>query len=144
MFATRRDPISHRLMRLPAYQRGASIITAVFLITALALLGAMMARMMIIGSTETVNEWHSAQALYAAESGIDWAARYIEENNACSAHNTTGRTVVADRSWFDIEINCVQVDAFSLYTITSTGKAGGSSAAPTSQRTIQVSYSPTG
>jgi hypothetical protein len=120
------------------------MITAVFLITALAVLGAMMTRMITLGSKESVSEWYSAQALYAAESGVDWAARYIEDNNSCAPLTTSDRVVVSGRSWFDIDISCAQVDALLLYTITSTGKAGGSAVSPVSQRQLQVVYSPAG
>jgi type II secretory pathway component PulK len=129
-------------MKLPQQQRGVSILTAVFLITGLAVLGAMMTRMMVMSSTETISEWRSAQALYAAESGVDWAARYITDNNACGApYTTSDREVVSGQAWFDLSISCNQVDALNLYTISSTGKAGNSSAAPATQRELQVLFS---
>jgi MSHA biogenesis protein MshP len=127
---------------LPQRQRGASLITAVFLITALAVLGAMTTRIITLDSTGTVNEWLSAQSLYAAESGIDWGARYIEDNNTCTPYSTSNRVVVTGRSWFDLDITCVSVDNFNLYTIISTGKTGGSLGNPMTQRELQVLYSP--
>lgn len=127
---------------LPQRQRGASLVTAIFLITALAVLGAMMTRITTLDSAGTVNEWYSAQSLYAAESGIDWGARYIEDNNTCTPYSTSNRVVVTGRSWFDLNITCVSVDSFNLYTIISTGKAGGSSGSPMTQRELQVLYSP--
>jgi Tfp pilus assembly protein PilX len=141
MFVTHPSTVN-RHASLPRAQRGASVIAAIFLITALALLGAMMTRMLTLSSTESIDEWHSAQALYAAESGIDWGARHIEETNSCTGHSSTGHTVISGRSWFDIDIRCTQLDAFPLYTITSTGKAGADSANPISQRQLEVIYSP--
>jgi hypothetical protein len=61
-------------MKISKRHSGASLLTAVFLITALALLGALMTRLMVLSSTETIQEWYAAQSLYAAESGVDWAA----------------------------------------------------------------------
>jgi len=135
---------------LPGKQRGASLITAVFLITGLAVLGAMMTRMMTLSSTETIGEWNSAQALYAAESGVDWAARYIVDNDTCpvsypyTATPPASKVVVPGRAWFDLTISCTQKDSFNLYSISSVGKAGGTSASPSTQRTLEVLFSPNG
>jgi len=141
---------THRKLRpLPCRQRGASIITAIFLITALAVLGALMTKMITMSSTETLSEWYSAQALYAAESGIDWAASTIETTlvpaatcPSSAAPSTHSGSVITGRAWFDTSITCTQIDAFYLYSITSTGKAGGTSASPATQRQLQVIYSP--
>lgn len=143
MSATRRNPIRSPLAR---HQRGVGLITAVFLITGLAVLGAMMTRMMTLSSSETISEWYSAQALYAAESGVDWAARSIIGNNVCINYtppvSTANIVVVNGSSWVDVSISCSSVNNLSIYTITSTGKAGGTSATPATQRELQVMFSP--
>lgn len=151
MSATRHNPVQRRAATPLYRQRGASLITAVFLITGLAVLGAMMTRMLTLSSTETISEWYSEQALYAAESGVDWAAHNIatvlEPAGSCptaAAPTTYSGEVIAGRAWFDISISCDQVDSLYLYTITSTGKAGGTSATPQTQRELQVIFSPNG
>ena len=55
-------------------QDGATIITVLFLVTALAALGTFMWRTQVVTSRMTTTEWDSARALYAAESGVQWAA----------------------------------------------------------------------
>jgi hypothetical protein len=102
-------------------QTGASLLTAVFLITGLALLAALMTRMTVIGSTETINEWYSAQSLYAAESGIDWTAFQITTGAfGCAATNSLPQNVTANTS-FTVNVNCQAIGGRSLYQITSTG-----------------------
>lgn len=105
-------------------QKGASLITAVFLITALALLAALMTRLMVLGSTETINEWYSAQSLYAAESGVDWAAFQIATGaytNACP-YNSGSQTVTANTSFSLTVTGCeIPIGGRRLYQITSTG-----------------------
>jgi hypothetical protein len=149
MSATRHNPVLRRVATPLHRQRGASLITAVFLITGLAVLGAMMTRMLTLSSTETISEWYSEQALYAAESGVDWAAHNIatvlEPAGTCpsaATPTTHNGEVIAGRAWFDVSISCDLIDSLYLYTISSTGKAGGSSANPQTQRALQVIFSP--
>lgn len=137
--------------RIPfSQQRGASLIAAVFLITGLAVMGAIMTKVMTTSSKETINEWYSAQALYAAESGIDWAAYHITNNNTCPAGYTYSAPqaieVTPGRAWVDVTISCLQAgenpNITSLYLITSDGKAGGTSASPEVQRRLTVQFIP--
>lgn len=143
--------IRHRLQpRHPHSQRGASIITAIFLITALAVLAALMTKMTIMSSTEIMSDWYSAQALYAAESGVDWGAHRIVNTLAvpagcpavASPDTSTGHVVSSGHSWFDVSITWSTVDSMCLYTITSSGMAGGSTSAPAAQRQLQILFTP--
>jgi len=137
-------------LRVPCYQRGASIITAIFLITALAVLGALMTKMLTMSSSETISEWYSTDALYAAESGIDWGAHRVVNTLAVAAgcpavaspETSTGHVVSSGQSWFDISISWTPVDSMCLYTITSTGRAGGTLTNPQSQRKLVVLFTP--
>lgn len=140
MFVTR-----HSIPALPIRsQRGASILAAIFLITALAVLGALMTKLTIMSSQETINEFYSAQALYAAESGTDWAAYHIINNDTCVAgypYTATDIPVGSDSS-VDVTISCSQPgkngQTINLYYITVTGKAGGRA-----QRQLMVQFIPT-
>ena len=142
MFATpRRSP-----SQLNRYQKGASILTAIFLITALAVLGSLMTKLTITSNQETINEMYSAQALYAAESGTDWAAYHILNNDTCSAADYppyTATVPVSATSTVEVSINCAQTgksnQTINLYHITVTGKAGGTRA----QRQLTVQFIPT-
>ncbi len=131
-------------------QNGMALITAIFLITGLAVLGALSTKMMVISSHTTINELQSSRALFAAESGSDWGAHYVQYTlfpaSACPAAFTAyGGTqdVVAGQSQFAVEIKCKRVplpSTFHLYTIRSSGTAGmGSNAA---KRTLNIQFGP--
>ena len=120
----------------PVRQRGAALIAAIFVITALAALGGLMTQLLVLGSEETIDEWYSAQALYAAESGVQWS---IYNGGASS----TNQPVVANRAWFDVSVTTTNyAGGKTLYIITSTGKAGDTAASPHTQRRIVVQYMP--
>jgi len=125
--------------RLPDRQRGASLVMAIFLITALAALGGLLTQLLVLGSEETINEWYSAQALYAAESGVEWAARDIRAGGSGSISNGV---VLTDRAWMTSSVSAVSVGGRTLYTITSIGSAGGLVTAPRAQRRIVVQFMP--
>ncbi len=121
-------------------QSGVSLITAIFLITALAVLAALMTYYMVLGSKETINEWYSGQALVAAESGVDWAVYDILY--AAGTGTTVDATVTAGSSWFTTSVTSVTVGTKTEYTITSTGEAGGTAGNPLVQRQIVVKFMP--
>ncbi len=126
----------HQRNRLRGRQRGAALIAAIFVITALATLGGLMTQMLTLGSEETINEWYSAQALYAAESGAEWS---VYNGGAAGAN----QVVVTNSAWFDVTVTTrAFAGGKTLYVITSTGKAGGTSGTPRSQRQIVVKYMP--
>ena len=119
-------------------QRGSALITAIFLITALAVLGAMVSRTMITKSDESVSEFLSTQALYAAETGVQWAARDI----VAGGIGTTGALPanVAGTTTFTTNAVATSFGGKTVYTITSTGAAQGGMTPV--RRTIEVSFAP--
>lgn len=131
-------------------QGGVSLIAAVFLITGLAVMGAIMTKVMTISSKETISEWYSAQALYAAESGIDWAAFQITNNDTCPLNYPYSSPqiieITAGMAWVDVDISCSQAgeapNITNLYLITSDGMAGGTSASPEVQRRLVMQFIP--
>jgi outer membrane protein assembly factor BamA len=116
------------------------MISAIFLITALALLAAMMTRLYVMGTTESMNELYSAQALYAAESGAEWAANRII--NGATADTTDTPANPAATAWFSTTVSSVTVGGEVIYTILSTGEAGGTATAPRVQRQIETQFMP--
>jgi hypothetical protein len=118
------------------HQGGAALIAAIFIITALAALGAVMTQLLVLGTEETIDEWYSSQALYAAESGVEWSIY----NGGAAAVN---QTVVSGSAWFDVSVTTTNFAAGrTLYIITSTGRAGGTVSSSRTQRQIVVEYMP--
>ncbi len=125
----------------PVQQRGAALIAAIFVITALAALGVLMTQMLVLGSEETIDDWYSSQALYAAESGVDWAIWDLTVNGGTGV--SINSTVSGGQVWMTTTVNTLTINGTSnVYTITSTGTAGGTSGNPRTQRQIVVQYMP--
>ncbi|SCZ65178.1 hypothetical protein [Thiohalomonas denitrificans] len=126
-------------------QQGASLITAIFLITALAVLAALMTKLTQFGNTKTIKEWYSAQALYAAESAISAAAYDIVDSDDCADRNNINVTVDSKSSAI-YSVTCNQpglgTHDVNLYEITATGTAGNGSYQ--AQRRIVVQFLPDG
>jgi Tfp pilus assembly protein PilX len=94
-------------------------------------------------SESTVNEWFSAQALYAAESGVQASAWLINQNaGVCTAANTAVAVQLeAGRpAWYTISSVVVSISGINLCRITAIGMAGGTSTNPIAQRLITVDY----
>ncbi|MCG8427733.1 MAG: hypothetical protein MI754_10300 [Chromatiales bacterium] len=125
--------------KLAAQQKGVSVIAAIFLITGLAVLGALLTRLTATGNAIVINEWYSAQALYSAESGIDWSAYTILQGGAGTATNSS---VLTDRAWFTTTVNSTSIGGKTLYIINSRGTAGTAVASPMVQRQVEVQFMP--
>ena len=119
-------------------QSGVSIVGAIFLITGLAVLGTYLTRLTTVGNKVVINEWLSAQALYSAESGVDWAAYNIIHGGTGSATDS----VIDNNSWFSTAVSTTSYGGRTLYVINSTGTAGTDPATPEVQREIEVQFLP--
>ena len=128
MYATR-----HKARR----QDGATIITVLFLVTALAALGTFMWRTQVVTSRMTTTEWDSARALYAAESGVQWAAWRAWQGQT---GNGTGLDGENGESWFDSSVSSQAIGSRTLVTIEATGRAGTSNAQPAAERRLRVQF----
>ena len=129
--------ISQRLSR----QKGVSIITAIFIVTGLLVLGLLIARLMMMSSTTTINEWYSAQSLYSAEAGVDCAA-YNATYGADICGNGTNACDAADcpDAQFVFTTDVLDFSGARRYMITSTGST--SALHGTVQRQISAEYFP--
>ncbi len=126
-------------------QRGAALVTAAFLLTGLAALGALMVRLAVFGSDESVAAWHATQALHAAESGLDWAMHRIVFTSTppnCDDGDGSDQVVVTGRAWFTVDAQDASVHGVTICRLTSTGKGGGSSANPVATRRITATFMP--
>jgi Tfp pilus assembly protein PilX len=127
--------------RLPGVQqRGVSLITAIFLLVGMSALGAIMSGMLLTQSLQTTDEWLAAQALYAAESGIHYAAYQLNRSTPPACSLSVSDNSVTDQSWFDIRTQPKPLGSLAVCEIEATGKAGGSASAPAVQRQIVVTY----
>lgn len=121
-------------------QRGVSLITAIFLLVAMSALGAIMTQMLVTQSLQTTDEWFSAQALNAAESGVQYAAYQLNHSDPPACALVATDQSVTEQSWFSIATRPKTLGAVAVCEIVATGKAGGSAIAPAVQRQIIVTY----
>lgn len=131
---------TERITCLPRSQRGASLITAVFLITALAVLAALTTKLTQFTNTKTLKEWYAVQALASAESAVSAAAYDIINANNCAAR--TGVTVTVASGSASYDASCSQPglggNTVNLYQIAATGSAGSGDHQATRRIVVQL------
>lgn len=116
-----------RLSRVK-FERGVSLLAALFLITVLALLGGAAARLAGVGAQTVALSVLSARALHAAVSGAEWGAYQALENGSCAP--ATLNMSAAGVAGFRVEVTCsatVFVDGgltVTSYTIESFAQFG--------------------
>lgn len=106
--------------------RGFAIVSAIFLLVALAALGAVMVTFSNTQHLTSAQDIQGSRAYWAAKGGIQWATGWIVAHNACPG----GQPAFADG--FAVVVTC-QANAYTegvtnrtIYWITATASAGGS------------------
>lgn len=109
--------------------RGVSMITAIFLILVIAVLGAYIASVATTQHTSETLDLQGAKAYQAAYAGIQWGAFQTLRNTACAA--STSFALSGALSGFSVTVQCTDTTLPSGYTenmvtrhiyrITSTG-----------------------
>ncbi|BBB32863.1 MSHA biogenesis protein MshP [Thermotomaculum hydrothermale] len=112
-------------------QKGISVVTAIFIITVIAIVGTILAVQVITQSEETGNEYLSTQALYYAESGAYSAMIDIYTNNSLT------------QSTYDFgngRANLTVSQNGNLWIIESEGICGDTSTEKYARRKLRVIY----
>ncbi|HEY0818971.1 MAG TPA: hypothetical protein VGD46_09350 [Rhizobacter sp.] len=111
------------------HPRGFAMVSAIFLMVVLALLGALMVSMSNSQQIAATRDTLGSRAYYAARAGIEWGAYRALQNNACpftaalpNATSTTG---------FSVQVTCSTSGphteagtSYSVFQITSTASTG--------------------
>ncbi len=146
-------------MKIITRQHGFSLISAIFILIVLAVLGAYMVTVGGTNRAASTAALQGARAYQAARSGIDWSAYTIitaanktdARNNCLTVINGSSFTLSAvGLSGFTINTNCSftphdqqGTDNITVYRITSTATFGGSYGSPDFiQRRISATISP--
>ncbi|SRR5690554_839215 len=129
-------------------QQGVSLIAAVFLITSLALLGTLLARVVALSAEETATDLYAAQALYAAESGVDYAVHQILSGHTLPASQQAAldegphpAAAAPVRAWFYVYAEA-PAHPHMPWTIYSIGRAGLATDEFIGQRRVKVIFVP--
>lgn len=112
-------------------EKGLSVITAIFIITVIAIIGTILAVQTITQSEETGNEYLSTQALYYAESGAYCAMMDIYANNSLTTSSYDFGNGTA---------NITATQNGNLWIIESEGVCGDTSTEKYARRKLRVIY----
>jgi len=121
---------------LPLRQaRGFSIVSAIFLLVVLSLLGSLMLTFSTVQHVTSAQDVQGSRAYQAARAGIEWGLYQLLQNNSCTGSssfapgtNALGGTL----SGFTVTIACAAVGgpydeggvSTTVYRITSTARSG--------------------
>ncbi|MCX8086958.1 MAG: hypothetical protein N3C63_08685 [Rhodocyclaceae bacterium] len=107
--------------------RGFAIVSALFLVVALAALGAAIMHFSSVQHLTGAQDIQGSRALAAARAGTEWAAAYVTAHSACPASPST--LTFGD---FSVSVACSssshsdEGSSLTVYAITSTASTGGS------------------
>ena len=106
-------------------KNGFALISAIFILVILSLMGVFMVRIFAVGSITTTFAIQGVRAYYAAQSAYEWGAYQAVVNSSCAA-STTVTLSQAALSGFSAVVQCSSVVTTegTLYTITAKSQKG--------------------
>jgi MSHA biogenesis protein MshP len=130
---------------MKATQRGFAMVSAIFLMVVLALLGGLMVSMSNSQQISSVRDLLGTRAYYAARAGIEWGAyQALGSISSCSQIATPMPNAVA-ATGFAVQVVCMPHGPYSegnqsvtLYQITATASAGAPGAHDYAERQLQA------
>jgi MSHA biogenesis protein MshP len=109
--------------------RGFALVSAIFLLVVLALLGGMMLTMSNSQQISAVRDTLGTRAYFAARAGLEWGSYQVLQNNSCSASTALPNAVTA--TGFSVQVSCNASGPYdeagtplTVYQITSTATTG--------------------
>jgi MSHA biogenesis protein MshP len=124
--------------------RGFSIVSAIFLLVVLSVLGALMVNLVSVQATTSMQDIQGSRAYQASRAGIEWGIYQVVKNGSCPATSSVGPLSGA-LSTFSVTVVCastaiseVNTSATAIWTITSTASAGNAGQPDRVERQIKV------
>jgi MSHA biogenesis protein MshP len=128
--------------RLPT--RGFALVSAIFILVVLALLGAMMVNLSTTQHIGQARDLAGSRAYFAARAGIEWGAFAALRNDAC-APSTTLPGLAGSAAGFAVVVACSVSGPFDeggstvrVYQLTSTATRGAAGAPDQVERQLQA------
>lgn len=126
------------------HQGGFAIVSAVFLLVVLALLGAMIVSMSTTQQVGSARDLAGSRAYFAAKAGIEWGAYQVLQAGSCNA-STTLPALSGSAAGFTVVVACSAsspVDeagtSVVVYQITSTASIGTLGVLDYAERQLQA------
>lgn len=130
-----------------ASARGFALVSAIFILVVLALLGAMMVALVSTQHIGQARDLFGSRAYFAARAGIEWGVFAALRNNAC-APSTTLPPLAGSASGFAIVVTCRVSGPFDeggtqvrVYQLSSTATRGTTGAPDQVERQLQAQVS---
>lgn len=133
-------------------QAGFAILTAIFILVVLAVLGAAMVTVSTNQQTGSAQDIQGARAYQAARAGLEWALYKVSTGAACPASPTSFQPAATTMSGFTVTVTCGAGSSFggpTVYSVVATAcnqPAAGAcpnTASPTAlyiERRLSVSF----
>lgn len=125
-------------------QRGFAIVSAIFLVVVLGLLGAMIVSLSSTQQIGSARDLLGSRAYFAARAGIEWGVYQAVQSGSCSA-STTMPALAGGAAGFTVQVTCVRSGPFeeagtsvNVYQITSTASTGTAGALDHAERQLQA------
>ena len=130
-----------------ATSRGFALVSAIFLLVVLALLGAMIVALSTTQQVGQARDLLGSRAYFAARAGIEWGVFAALRNNAC-APSTTLPALAGSASGFAVVVTCSASGPFDeggtavrIYQLTATATRGAAGAPDQVERQLQAQVS---
>lgn len=127
--------------------RGFALVSAIFILVVLALLGAMMVALSSTQHVGQARDLFGSRAYFAARAGIEWGVYAALRNNACTP-STTLPALAGSAAGFAVVVNCSVSGPFDeggtsvrVYQLTSTATRGAPGAPDQVERQLQAQVS---
>lgn len=116
-------------MKIATKIRGFAIVTALFILVVLALLGSYVVNIITGQHSGQALDLSGVQAQQAARAGVEWGLYRAQRDNSCVASNTfdLADTTLAD---FTVTVSCSKVDGVAHIVATACNAPNGSSVCP--------------
>ena len=131
----------------PIIDRGFALVSAIFILVVLALLGAMMVALSTTQQIGQARDLFGTRAYFAARAGIEWGVYAALRNSAC-APSTTLPALAGSAAGFAIVVTCSVSGPFDeggtpvrVYQLTSTATRGAAGAPDQVERQLQAQVS---
>ncbi len=125
-------------------RRGFALMSAVFLLVVLALLGAMIVALSTTQHVGQARDLFGSRAYFAARAGIEWGVYAALRNNAC-APSATLPPLAGSAQGFSVNVVCTVSGPFDeggtmvrVYKLTSTATRGAAGAPDQVERQLQA------
>ena len=130
-----------------AAARGFALISAIFILVVLALLGAMIVALSTTQHVGQARDLLGSRAYFAARAGIEWGVFAALRNNAC-APSTILPALAGSASGFAVVVTCSPSGPFDeggtavrIYQLTATATRGAAGASDRVERQLQAQVS---